>query len=64
MSEDIVSRLARIETKLDSHLTTQHDHEKRIRSLEKSSWKLAGVAAAVTFLFSALWGIIKAQLKL
>jgi hypothetical protein len=39
--------LARIETKLDRMLDDVHDHEGRIRSLERAKWAFAGVAAFV-----------------
>jgi hypothetical protein len=40
----IVERLARLETKLDLHLTKVGDHESRIRRLERALWLAAGAA--------------------
>lgn len=42
----IVERLARIETKLDVQLTTQADHESRLRRLERALWIVAGFSMA------------------
>lgn len=42
----VVERLARIETKLDVQLTTQADHETRLRRLERALWIAAGFSMA------------------
>ena len=50
---DIQVSLARLEGKVDgikTRLDTLQDHEDRVRSLEKSSWKAQGWAACVAFL--------------
>jgi hypothetical protein len=47
-------RLARIETKLDQALTTQKDHEDRLRGLEKSKHWLAGVYAGGSAVLTAV----------
>lgn len=40
----VLERLVRIETKLNNGINyVQEDHEKRIRSLEKSKWILMGI---------------------
>lgn len=40
---EILQRLTRIETKLDSHIGRIDDHEKRIRFLERYAFMLVGV---------------------
>jgi hypothetical protein len=43
--EDVIDRLARIETALESLGNRAADHEGRVRQLERRQWILAGVAA-------------------
>ena len=47
MSTEIVERLARIETKLDSALSIQADHETRMRAVERKQWLHSGGVAAL-----------------
>jgi hypothetical protein len=42
----VETQLAVINTKLDTLLATQTDHEPRIRKLEQFKWVLMGIAAA------------------
>lgn len=42
---EVLDRLVRIETKLDSQLTRSEDHEGRIRRLERAVWVASGAAA-------------------
>ena len=44
---DVIDRLARIESGVESHTLRTADHETRLRSLEKRQWLLAGAAAAL-----------------
>jgi hypothetical protein len=46
--EDLLVRLARIETKLDAALSRADDHEGRIRSLERARWPLPSLAVVVS----------------
>lgn len=41
-------RLVRVETKLDTIITSGGDHEKRIRSLERGWWKQMGAMGVIT----------------
>jgi hypothetical protein len=43
--EDVIDRLARIETALESLGNRASDHESRVRQLERRQWVLAGIAA-------------------
>jgi hypothetical protein len=45
--EDVIDRLARIETALESLGARATDHEGRMRQLERRQWVLAGVAASL-----------------
>lgn len=52
LMNEIISRLARIETKLDAHTPQLNDHEARIRALESKPGKrwdsiVAGIIGAV-----------------
>lgn len=47
MTDQANERLARIETKLDTALALQRDHEARVRILEAWKHYVLGVAAAV-----------------
>jgi hypothetical protein len=49
---DVRERLTRIETKLDTALACNEDHEMRLRSVEHKQWWLSGVAAIAGFLAS------------
>jgi hypothetical protein len=42
VTEDIVDRLARIETKIDTLIIGESDHETRIRAVERGQWKHTG----------------------
>ena len=42
--EDVIDRLARIETALESLGARATDHEGRMRQLERRQWILAGIA--------------------
>jgi hypothetical protein len=42
---EVIDRLARIETNQTAELAGRQDHEVRLRTLEKRQWFLAGVAA-------------------
>jgi hypothetical protein len=53
MSE-VVERLARIETKLDTTLSTGRDHEKRLRAVEKRQWYHTGGVAVIGFIAAKL----------
>ncbi|HEX6969095.1 MAG TPA: hypothetical protein VF174_09835 [Micromonosporaceae bacterium] len=55
-NNDIVERLARLETKLDMHLTRASDHEARIRRLEQALWWASGVAMAGGGMVGAVLG--------
>ncbi len=48
MNPDDRERLVRIETKLDTALTSIADHETRIRSNEKRQWIIAGALLVLT----------------
>lgn len=52
--ETLDTRLARIETKLDIALSSQNDHEARIRRLEKALFTAMGIAAAIGGLLGAV----------
>lgn len=47
---EILQRLTRIETKLDSHIGRIDDHEKRIRFLERYAFILIGIFFLVTII--------------
>jgi hypothetical protein len=47
MQDDVIVRLARIETKLDAALLDIDDHETRVRSLERGYWKVVGAASVI-----------------
>lgn len=42
---EVITRLTRIETKLEMWLASHADHESRIRSLERKIWLAMGAAA-------------------
>jgi uncharacterized membrane protein YoaK (UPF0700 family) len=42
---EVITRLTRIETKLELWLTQHADHETRIRALERRMWIAMGAAA-------------------
>ena len=48
--DEVIDRLARIETKLE----TVSDHEKRIRVLEASRWKSIGAATVLSSAFTMI----------
>lgn len=52
---DIVDRLARIETKLDSALERATDQEDRLRGIERKQWYHSGGVAAIALLFMKSW---------
>lgn len=43
---EVLERLTRIETKIDSIIDRGDDHEKRIRRLERALWVAAGAGVA------------------
>jgi hypothetical protein len=45
--QEVIDRLARIETHVESAAVRLSDHEVRVRSLERRQWLLAGAAAAL-----------------
>lgn len=47
--QDVVDRLARIETKVDALSARRDDHETRVRWLERKYWLAAGGGAVVVF---------------
>ena len=63
-SRDTAVTLARIEVKLDAALTTDRDHEKRIRALEARNWPRASLnlwiagCAAVAAAATVIEGIL------
>ena len=44
---EVIERLSRIETKLDSALDVDKDHETRIRGVERNQWFFSGIAAVI-----------------
>lgn len=58
MVGDVIDRLARIETKLDTLIIGETDHETRLRSVERGQWKHSGsmliLAPLMTFFASKL----------
>lgn len=48
-TEEVVDRLARIETKLDNVLKRDDDHEKRIRWLERIGWGVVLITGGLGF---------------
>ena len=54
-TQDLAVAMARVETKLDTALSTLTDHEQRIRSAEKWRWAhllhAPGMGAAIKALF-------------
>lgn len=56
VAESALERLARIETKIDTLLSSKSDHETRIRGLEKRSWLIAGAAVIVSAVAPGLAG--------
>jgi len=42
--DDTAVVLARVETKIDTLITSQSDHETRIRRLERAVWSIGGTA--------------------
>jgi hypothetical protein len=51
---DIRERLVRIETKLDVALSTDTDHEKRLRSAERERWLHRGGLAVIALMAAKL----------
>lgn len=49
--DDVLQRLTRIETKLDTYLV---DHETRLRSVESKQYYLAGFAALGAYIVTKL----------
>jgi hypothetical protein len=49
---DIVDRLARIETKIDGLIVREDKRDERLSAVERKQWYHSGVLAAVAFLFS------------
>ena len=47
-------RLTRIETKLDMFISTQRDHESRIRVLEKWMWRVSGATVILSTIASTI----------
>ena len=47
VTQEIVERLARIETKLDNALDKDKDHESRLRATERNQWFFSGIAAVI-----------------
>jgi hypothetical protein len=47
-------RLARIETKIDTLLSSKADHETRIRAVEKRSWYVGGAAMLLSIFAPSL----------
>jgi hypothetical protein len=45
--DDVIDRLARIETHLENTISRSKDHETRLRTLERRQWLLAGAAACL-----------------
>lgn len=45
MDNEVLERLTRIETKLDTAIGRVDDHESRIRRLERALWPATGAAA-------------------
>lgn len=52
--EEILQRLARIETKLDQSLATGVDHEKRIREVEHWKARVVGIYLAASVFGAAI----------
>jgi hypothetical protein len=46
VDREVLDRLVRIETKIDSIIDRGDDHEKRIRRLERALWLAIGAAPA------------------
>ena len=64
MLVEIKVDLARLEAKLDGVIQlladqkrSDLDHETRLRAVEKSSWKVQGVAACIALVVAAATGI-------
>lgn len=53
---EIVQRLTRIETKLDTHIVRVDDHEKRLRFLERYAFILVGVFALIILVVKTFTG--------
>jgi hypothetical protein len=45
---DLLIVLTRVETKLDTVIVTQQDHEARIRILERARWPLPSIAVLIS----------------
>jgi hypothetical protein len=45
--DDVIDRLARIESNQSDRNAQTEDHEKRLRSVERRQWIFAGAAAAL-----------------
>ncbi len=58
MSQEIIERLTRIEAKTDVLIEQKHDHEKRVRNLEKKWYTSVGA------LFIALASFFKSLFHL
>jgi hypothetical protein len=56
--EEVIDRLARIETTLESAAGSRQDHETRLRKVEKSQWLLFGGAACIAPLLQHIGGFI------
>lgn len=52
---EILQRLTRIETKLDSKIEKLNDHERRIRFLERYAFILLGVFGLITILIEVVF---------
>lgn len=52
---EILQRLTRIETKLDSKIEKLNDHERRIRFLERYAFILLGVFGLITIIIEVVF---------
>ena len=60
--QDMFESIARIETKLDTVIERQDDHETRIRANEQWRWKMAAVFTAIVVAIQMAWDTIAARL--
>jgi hypothetical protein len=55
---DLGLAMGRIEEKLDAVLSGHKDHGKRLNSLERSRWTMAGAASVIATICTAGWAYL------
>jgi hypothetical protein len=52
--DEIITTLARVETKVDTLIARELHHDKRLSAVEKKVWYASGVSAALVFIAGKL----------